>query len=205
MSIDYTTILAVSTKVNSNVHEHKFTLSQAHKVLKKMRQELTVLTKEYGVSTVYSSLYLKNSVESLKLNNMELEEKFIKYNLLLHDISLLKNRLYYTNGILGLDTILSEIDLLLQLKQQYISMIKLNKIDSININNVTDELFMGSKIGSYQNTLYTIIHYNIEDLNLKIDSLSKQITTLESKRDHLNATEKITIPIYDIVSTLIGL
>lgn len=211
-NIEYGELLNVTMDVDTTSHEHKFTLSQAQKIIKKMKKELTLLTKDYGTLTIHNTILIKSNIDTIRNDNMKLENNFIKYNLLSHNITLLRNKLYYMNGQIGLDNILSNIDLLTALKSQYVTMLKAQRTAAsiLHIDELTDKFMTELKLNniaiSYNNNLSnTILFYNDKDLQEKVNLLSKEITALESKRDHLNATERITVPLYDTVSVLIDL
>lgn len=183
----------------------EFSLSRAHKVIKKMKDELGKIPKEYGMIYVTPKL-LSTNKGVLNSEKTRLEINFITYYLLKNDMTLLRNKLYNSNGEYKLDDILSKIDILKELKTQYLSLTKNTKITQLRIENIDDTLIQTLSSDMYTaNVQQQVTYYNVQRLEEIIDRLSKDITKLENKRDHINATKKIDIELTLATCNIIGL
>lgn len=107
------------------------------------------------------------------------------------DISMLKNAIFRANGLGEIDSVLTEIDYLTNLKTEYNQIIK-GCGEDIDVN---QSMQMMKKSYETSNT-YQQVEVNIwnrTELMNEIKKINKRINELEMKRDKLNATTEVTV------------
>jgi exonuclease VII small subunit len=104
------------------------------------------------------------------------------------DITTIKNKIFYTNGLKGIDTILSKIELLNSMKSELST---INK--SLEGKHDLDILLKLYNRSVDDHVDITVDSFDKDDVNKTIKKINQMINELETERDKLNATTDITV------------
>ena len=190
----------------------KLNLNKAHKVLTKMKKELPTLAEFKNLSTVNINrstafnLNNENGLETIRKQKVEQLNNFYRYYKLETDMLALKNLIYKKNGEVKMDAILSRIDLLNALKQQYQQLSFSEAFNTKNLNELqSDDI---TKVASSLPTDYASLNvefYSKDEITKLTNAISKEVNKLETERDFLNATTELTIELFPENVELLGL
>lgn len=190
----------------------KLNLNKAQKVLTKMKKELPALAEFKNLTSININrstafnLNHENGIDSIKKQKMEQLQNFYRYYKLETDMLALKNLIYKKNGEAKMDAILSRIDLLNALKQQYQQIVFNEAFNKKNVNDL--ELDDITKIASSLPTDYASLNiefYSKDEITKLTKAISKEVNKLETERDYLNATTELTIELFQENVELLGL
>ncbi len=194
---------------------NKMSLTKAHKVLTKMKKDLPLLGNNKNLSSysirksqINTARDLDEIISKMKENRNDQMNSFFDYYLLENDMLTLKNAIYKKNGEINMDRILSRIDMLNALKNQYQTFLTSNYgLDSLRyFEDLNEEDIKKLSDGSdYSDPSIGISFYKKEEIQKLINAISKEVNKLENERDYLNATTEIEIELSSKNVELLGL
>lgn len=142
--------------------------------------------------------------EEIKTESQKIVSAYTKTKRVFWDITTLKNKIFYTNGYKGIDTILSKLDLLQSLKSDFASLNK-NLEGSHDLNLLVK---MYNKSNSEANSSardITVDAFNKQNVQATLKAINQLVTILETERDKLNSTTDVTVFLSNDSLEILGL
>lgn len=199
---------------NTNKTTIDLNLVKAQKILSKMKKELAKQAKFNNLNCeTIDKTTAKNIIENMSILKKSKEtklENINNYYKLELDMLKLKNLIFRKNGEIELDTILSQIDFLNNMKKFYQNYANGNDMRNKNIDKITEsdltELINEKSEGSFSSDKYLYyIVYNQEEINELVKKMNKELNILEEKRDRLNNITSVSIELFETTMDMIGL
>lgn len=129
-------------------------------------------------------------------------DAFIKNRRIGWDISMIKNAIFSTNGVSGIDYILSKIDHLNSLKTEYQQLVK-TLSGKTHVLASFAAFIKTHESGTSSDTMMDA--WDKDELQKQVKDINKQINDLETMRDKLNATTDVVIRLSDESLEILGI
>ena len=209
-----------------NQVKESFSLTKAQKLLTKLKlyidknKQLELNAQQYIINMQSNVSLLETAETNLNVilaKKESLQKKFNNFISIYNDFCKFKTSVHSQNAQSGLDNILTEIEILQNLKKTYELIAQNSNViipitHAININHVNHlmselkrNLSEKDFSGSLNSMNINISVFEESRLLSLITKINKELDVLETQRDHLNAISKVCYNFCDATKNILGL